>query len=160
MGDLDVRIRHGGGSSGNLTTLIVVVAVLAVAGGGAAALSGVIHALTDMLIWAAVVFGAAAVLIGVLAFVFRDRMQGVLMHKGDPKNHLDAIIEEKATELRKIRAIRLHLEAARIAGVEITPDMIAMAEDPELAELVVRYRIMATVPREPEDEHEVRRELP
>lgn len=146
MGSVRVRQTvniNSGGSGGGLAGLLPLAAVLIGAYLALAVLAAVVHALMVILVWLLVVFGVALVAAGVLVWVFRDRIRATMVYRGDPRNALDEITRQKREELQRIRAMRLQLEAARIAGVEITPDMLAVAEDPELAELVWRFKAAA-----------------
>lgn len=139
MGKLDVHISHGS-DHGWLVPVIVVGGLAVMAGGG---LSGAASSVTSALIWAAVVAGITVLAMAVALVVLMRRSGFKMAHVGDPKTTMSAIEAEKRAELAKIRAMRLQIEAARIAGVEITPDMLRVAEDPELADLVMRFRAAA-----------------
>lgn len=147
MGDLDVRIRHKGSSGPDYRVLLVLVAALAFFTGGGAvagALSGLAAALEVVLMWIAGILIGFSVLLAALAIVFRERIRATMVRRGDPRGRIDEIERNKRIELARIRAMRLQIEAARIAGVEITDDILRMAEDPCLLDLVVRLRQAAS----------------
>jgi hypothetical protein len=105
-----------------------------VAGGGASTLT---TGLADLLMWLVGIISAVVVVAGVLFWRFRRVILRPLVQRHVTQAD---VMAEKRAELVKIRAMRLQLEAARIAGVPITADMLAMAEDPELAQLVQAFR--------------------
>lgn len=76
MGNLDVRIRHGGGGGGN-TALIVLgsMAVMAVFGGSLATVGAAVGSIvTTVAIAVAIVLGAVLVATVVLGIVFRKQL--------------------------------------------------------------------------------------
>lgn len=146
MGNLRVRQTvniNSGGSGGGLAALLPIAGLVVVAYVVLSAVAAAIHALMVLLIVVMIVFSVALVAGIALLAVFRGKIRSCMVRRGDPRDEYDQITAEKRRELARIRAMRLQLEAARIAGVEITPDMLAMAEDPELAELVWRFKAAA-----------------
>lgn len=133
MGDLEVRIRHGGGGRKPAVLVIAGAAVILSAGSAATVVSG----LDDLLYWLAGITGLAVAASVGLLWAFRRRIFRPLAARHRVQGD---IMAEKRAELAKIRAMRLQMEAARIAGVPITADMLAMAEDPELRALVQDFR--------------------
>lgn len=123
--------------------LLAAVAVCAFAVVSVAAAVG--HAVMILLVWLLAVFGGAIVIAGVLAWVFRARIRSMVVRRGDPRDRIDQIEAEKRAELARIRAMRLQIDAARIAGVEITPELLQVAEDPRLYDMVMRLRGAAGV---------------
>jgi hypothetical protein len=130
---------HGGG--GDYRMLVIVLAVVAVAAGGGA--SAVTSGLTDLLYWVAGLVGLLVAASVVLVIVFRRQIFRPLTVRHTTQAD---ILAEKRAELAKIRAMRRQIEAARIAGVPITADMLAMAEDPDLMALVTAFRAAPSGP--------------
>lgn len=141
MGKLDVHISHGSGSG----WLIPVVALsgLAILGTGGA--TGVVSGVSTALEWiGGAIFFAVMVLIVALAVVYRrGRLQ--IAHRGDPRARLDAIEAEKRAELAKIRLMSQNIEAAQLAGIEITPAILQLLQNPELYHRVLRMREAANL---------------
>jgi hypothetical protein len=76
MGNLDVRIRHGGGRRGSTALLVLcALAVMAVFGGSLASVGAAVGSLvTTLIITTAIVVGTVLVAAVVLGIVFRRRI--------------------------------------------------------------------------------------
>lgn len=117
MGDLDIRIRHGGGSSRAIPVVVTVIGGLGLAAGA----SGLLAAAETALIWIASVTAVAAA--AAVALAIRAMRRGWRpnylrsVHGDSPRN---ALIEENARLREEIRAMRTREELEEMMGMPIT----------------------------------------